>query len=45
MAFVLFYKKIVDIIKFSSLKEFSLFLAKVAIEHGGCKLDFGVRMI
>lgn len=36
---------VIDIMKFSSFKAVSLFVAKLAIWHGGSKLDFGVRMI
>ena len=33
------------IMKFSSFKVVSFFVSKLAIYHGGSKLDFGVRMI
>lgn len=33
------------IMKFNSFKVVSFFVAKLAIYHGGSKLDFGVRMI
>lgn len=36
---------IIYIMKFSSFKAVSLFVAKLVIYHGGSKLDFGVRMI
>lgn len=36
---------VIYIMKFSTFKVVSLFVAKLVIYHGDSKLDFGVRMI